>query len=181
MKDGKHWPWIVVGLLVLNAVGVLVLVLVATGDPSHHVEEDYYRKALAWDAHMAQERHNRELGWRADVAVSASARWGERVVEIQLRDRDGHPLDGAELELQTFHNARSGNILRARLKPAGQGRYRASLPMRRAGIWELRLVVKRRAERFTQTIQHELGPLDSTTAGRAQAAIGGVPETQEAP
>ena len=42
-------------------VASLVVVFVATSDPSYAVEEDYYQKAVNWEAEQAQQERNRQL------------------------------------------------------------------------------------------------------------------------
>jgi hypothetical protein len=157
IDEGMHWPLMIVGLLVVNAVGVAWLVIASSGDPSHHVVPDYYRKALAWDDEMAQQRTNDRLGWRVELQLTPDRERAATRVEATLGSRGGLPLPGADVELKAFHKARAGHVLRARLAGKGHGRYGAWVPMRRPGLWELQLSVERQGERFTQVIERELG------------------------
>ena len=147
------WPWVPVVLLTAMVGGLLTLAHIAADDPSFAVERDYYAKAVAWDAHRLQERENVRLGWQLSVDTAPRAGTVELVAE--LVDRTGTEIRGAELAVEAFHNARAGDVLAARLKPSGAG-YRAELPMRRAGIWELRFTATRGAEKFTEVVRTEL-------------------------
>ena len=164
VSRGVLWPCVVVAALVLTVAGNVALLLVAGSDPSFSVEPDYYRKAVAWDATMAQERHNRDLGWSVDLRISPEAGVAplSRVRAVVL-DRDGAPLEGAAVELEAFHGARAGSRVRASLEPQGTTAHAALLPLRRAGLWELRLTVRRGADVFTQTLHQEVA--------RTQAAL----------
>ena len=152
MKKGSLWPWIIAGALALHVVGSLVVVFVATSNPSYAVEEDYYQKALHWNDKRAQDRTNEELGWSLNLTVRPAATPGEEpTLEVHLADAGGEPLDGAVVAVETFHNARADDILRASLDAVGEGVYRTTLPMRHNGRWELRFTVDRGQDHFTHT------------------------------
>ena len=152
MKKGSLWPWIIAGALALHVVGSMVMVFVATSNPSYAVEEDYYQKALHWDDKRAQDRTNEELGWFVELAVRPAAKPDEKpALEVRLADAGGEPLDGAVVAVETFHNAHADDILRARLDAVGEGVYRTTLPMRHNGRWELRFTITRGTDRFTHT------------------------------
>ena len=146
-KKGWQWPWIVGGLMAVVLGANLILIYVATSDPSFAVEEDYYQKALAWDDKRAQDRTNEQLGRSADGSVAVTA---------SLTDREGRPIPDARIRLQTFHNARAAYVIESDLGGDGSGRYSASLPMRRPGLWEFRIEVERAGRRFTHTTVEEL-------------------------
>lgn len=131
----------------------------ALDDPSFAVEEDYYDKALSWDATMAQQRENARLGWTADVEAGLRSD-GTGNVRVDLDAPTGQPIEGARVSVEAFHNARASHRLEATLHEAAPGRYVASLPMRRPGLWEFRLTAARRADVFTHVARHDLLPED---------------------
>ena len=150
MKKGSLWPWIIAGALALHVVGSLVVVFVAASNSSYAVEEDYYQKALHWNDKRAQDRTNEELGWILNLTVRPAVTPGEQpTLEVHLAEAGGEPVDGAVVAVETFHNARADDILRARLDTVGEGVYRTTLPMRRNGRWELRFTVDHGQEHFT--------------------------------
>jgi hypothetical protein len=152
VKKGSLWPWIIAGALALHVVGSLVVVFVATSNPSHAVEEDYYQKALHWNDKRAQDRTNEELDWSLDLAVRPAVTPGEEpTLEVHLADSSGEPVDGAAVAVETFHNAHAGDILRAGLDAVGEGVYQTTLPMHHNGRWEVRFTVDRGQEHFTHT------------------------------
>jgi len=146
-----RWPAVIVGALVIHVVVSLTMVWVASSNPSYAVEEDYYQKALHWDEKRAQDRHNAELGWLLGFTVEPGVAGGSAVLEVTATDALGRPLGGATVSVETFHNARAGDILRARLDTVGEGVYRTILPMRHNGRWELRFTVDRDDDHFTHT------------------------------
>jgi len=156
VKKGSLWPWVIAGALALHVVASLVVVFVAASNPSYAVEEDYYQKALHWNDKRAQDRTNEELGWSLDLTVRPTVTPGEEpTLEVRLADAGGEPVDGAVVAVETFHNARAGDILRASLDAVGEGVYRTTLPMRHNGRWELRFTVDRGLDHFTHAeIRH---------------------------
>jgi len=155
-SKGWYWPWIIVGILVAGIVPNLVLVAVALNDPSFAVVDDYYEKARHWDEEMARRRASRALGWHVEFAVDpVEGRPGFRRVHATVRDRDGRPLQGCRIELETFHNARAAYRQKASLEWDGRT-HAATLPMRRAGIWVFRFDVTRKGEQFSETARREL-------------------------
>ena len=150
MAKRSLWPFVIAGALALHVAASLIVVYVATSNPSYAVEEDYYAKSMAWDATRTQARVNADLGWALAVSANPPSAPGEQpVLEVRLSDTSGAPVDGAVIAVEAFHNARSHDIIRAPLQGAGNGLYRATLPMRRDGRWELRFTVDRGTDHFT--------------------------------
>lgn len=150
MAKRSLWPYVIAGALALHVAASLIFVYVATSNPSYAVEEDYYAKSVAWDATRAQARVNADLGWALAASANPPSAPGEQpVLEVRLSDAAGAPVDGAAVAVEAFHNSRSHDIIRAPLEGAGNGIYRAALPMRRDGRWELRFTVDRGTDLFT--------------------------------
>jgi len=152
MKPGTLWPYIIAGALGIHVIASLVVVFIATSDPSYAVEEDYYQKAMAWNDKRAQDRTNDTLGWDLEFAVEPRASSGdEPILEVRIRDAQGEPLTGASVSVEAFHNNRSGDIIRMQLRSVEDGIYRLQAPMERNGRWELRFTVDRDGDHFTFT------------------------------
>jgi nitrogen fixation protein FixH len=95
---------------------------------------------------------NDSLGWSIEISVEPPAIPGDQpALEVRLQDDHASPLMGAKVSVEAFHNARSGDILRAHLTPAGDGIYRAQFPADRNGRWELRFTVEHDGRHFTHT------------------------------
>ena len=157
MKPGSWWPPMIAGALAFHVISSLVVVYVATSDPSYAVEDDYYEKAVAWDEKRAQDRTNEDLGWSLEFKVTPPERPGDQpTLDLTLLDADGGPLVGAAISVEGFHNARGDDILRVRLTDVGDGVYSATPQMNRNGRWELRFSVDRGAEHFTHTESRHL-------------------------
>jgi nitrogen fixation protein FixH len=92
MRSGMKWILAIVGLLVGNLIAMIVLVVSAHGDRVQVIPE-YYDRAVNYDREIDQAEKNRELGWQV------KARWDGKVV-VDVRDRDGRALVGADIEAQ---------------------------------------------------------------------------------
>jgi len=156
----KTWLWIaIVAALATVVVGAnLILAWVAVSDPSFAVEEDYYRKAMAWDEKRAQDRHNEALGWTLDFDLAERhAPDGTLELTARLRDATGSAVAGASVSVEAFHNARASRVLRADLHDDGAGVHSAPLAIYRPGLWEFRFEARRGGERFTYAEVREVG------------------------
>jgi nitrogen fixation protein FixH len=154
MNGAKLWPVAVVAVLAVTVAANIVL-LVQAGDPgAAGIEPDYYRRAVAWDSTMAQERRNLSLGWRLAAELGVATPAGTPLV-VRLAGPDGAPLDGATIEVEAIHNLEAARPALATLHPTPDGAYAAWLPLARRGRWELRFTVVRAGERFTARVHRE--------------------------
>lgn len=139
----------------------------ANSDPSFAIEPDYYRKAVAWDSAMAQQRRNTKLDWTLTPALSAFARAGGAVLRVTLTDRHGAAVRDAHIEVTAFSNARAGTVHAATLSADGVDAYTATIPVQRTGQWELRFDVTRGGEHFTVTKRLEAVAATAPVSGYA--------------
>jgi nitrogen fixation protein FixH len=152
----RRWAWVPAGLLVSligTQLGVLAAVL---EDPSFATEPDYYRKAVDWDSHMVRARQSQALGWSTRARVEAASAGGGRALVLAITDRAGAPVSGARVRALAFHNAHAAQPLVLAPTEAAPGEYRAAFAPRQPGLWELRVVAERGAERFEATQRFEL-------------------------
>lgn len=144
------WPGIIFYLLGGQVLLILVTVYLATRDNSFAVEPDYYQQALRWDDVQAQEAANQELGWTVVIDVGRDETvLGERLVRCTVRDRSRQPVEDAVADLVAFAHARGNDRHSVVLQPGRGGVYAAPLSIRRSGIWECRLVIRRGEDTFT--------------------------------
>jgi len=151
-QPGSYWAFVPAGLLAAMLVGLLTMAMIAADDPSFAVESDYYKKAVAWDRELEQQGENARLARKVTLETRSSS---ERTAALALRvtDARGAPLDGAEVELEAFPNARAGERQRLVFTERRPGAYAAELPLTRTGLWELRLTVTRGKERTTHVLR----------------------------
>jgi hypothetical protein len=142
------WP-IGIGALLLLTVGANVAMYrIANDDPAFAIEPDYYRKAVAWDSTMARQTESATLAWTAAPTLTAPTPAGTRTLTVDLRDAGAAPLTGAAVGAQLFAIARSQQRDSVSLAEVAPGRYVATVPASRAGLWEVQLSVVRDGHRW---------------------------------
>ena len=146
---GLHWPLLVVVLLLIPVIAGGYLAYKATHDPTFAIESDYYRKAVAWDATMAQEQSNAKLGWHSVVSVKPD---GEGLnVFVRLQDKAGLNVSDAKVHVEGFFLARGGDLQAAEAPMGADGAYHATLKLSHAGLHEIRVRATQGADVFTHS------------------------------
>lgn len=159
-RKGAKWPRIIGAILASNLLGVGALIYFAHAGSSHSVEPNYYKKAIAWDKEMAQQRENMRLGWKVslDFTARANARRGrgEAWLVLHVKDSLGRELQGAQIEIEAYAK-RMGNR-RHQLRPTARkdGSYVAPLRLRPGGLWRFEITVKHRGKRFTARLDEDV-------------------------
>ena len=155
---GRVWPFAIAGILLAGIASNVAFVVLASSDPAAAVEPDYYRKGVAWDEEMAQQRRNIALGWSAHAALFLGAHGSAGRLELTLADSLGRPLTGAAVQALVMHNARAAAVQSVALHDEGAGRYSARVAAERPGLWEVRLSVQRSSRRFTARERIQAAP-----------------------
>jgi len=138
-------PAMVLGFLGAHMLFIFVAISLAVGDRSFAVVPDYYQKAVDWDEQKQVRADSLALGWSAQVLPSreVSVR-GERELAVVLLDKEGQPIEGAQVIATAYPHARAGEIAELVLPETDEpGRYSALAEMRREGVWDITLHVTR--------------------------------------
>ena len=152
MKKGWYWPWFIGILLVATAGGQGVMLYAATHDSTFALEPDYYKRAVAFDTVIQQQRANLALEWTAHASVGPLVD-GQREVALTLTDGNAHPITDARVRVTAIHNLEGDHQVSQSLRASTDGRFVASMPLMRAGLWELRVEALRGRERFTPSLR----------------------------
>lgn len=148
MKKGIGWPIGVAMILGATVAANLVVMRLANDDPAFAIEPDYYKKAVAFDSTLAEERRSLDLGWTAMSSLAKSVRDGESTLTVTLVDAHQQPVSGATVTVVALANARANDRLTASLQEVAPGRYQTDLAVHFAGQWEVRVDAVRGAEHF---------------------------------
>jgi nitrogen fixation protein FixH len=146
MKQGIGWPIGIATILGLTVVANIWVMRVANNDPSFAIEPDYYKKAVAFDSTIAEERRSATLGWTARSTITGAD--SAVRVTVVLNDAAQHPLQGATVTITALANARANDVLSATLVERTPGTYDAPLAARFVGEWEVRVDAVRGADHF---------------------------------
>jgi nitrogen fixation protein FixH len=158
------WPIGVATILAATVAANVIVMQIANNDPAFAVEPDYYRKAVNFDATMAQERENISLGWGIETLIDSIGDGRHTRVAIRLRDASSSPLAGARVAVMARFNARANDTLTARLTEEAPGTYVTTLPIAHPGQWEVRVDATHGSQRFSASSR--------VNAVRAAVALG---------
>jgi nitrogen fixation protein FixH len=153
--SASFWRLLPAGLIVTMVSGLGFMAWIAVHDPSFAVEQDYYRKAVAWDETRAQEEQNARLGWKVDLDVTP--RGDQLLLRARVSDASGTPIPDARVDVEAFANARASRVLHATLLPE-EGEQAGAVPLVQPGLWEVRLTVVAHGERFTEVVRKLVRP-----------------------
>ncbi len=145
---GRFWPGMIFGMIGLNFCIVGITVYAARfHSSSFAIEADYDTKALHWDNTARQIRENVELGWKVEITEAQ----GNRLV-VSLKDRDGKPIEGAAINVESFHHAHAKSKAVSTMMAGESGQYSTPANLSTLGLWEFRFTVLRGPTLFTQSM-----------------------------
>jgi nitrogen fixation protein FixH len=131
---GRH----VLGLLLAFFGAVFVvngaLIYEAVRTNSGLVANEPYRKGLHYNARIAADERQAQLGWRDSLDVTR-----EGAVALVLKDGTGQPVAGLKVETVLGRPATNREDLRVALIEVAPGRYEAHTPPLAAGNWVVAL------------------------------------------
>lgn len=138
----RLWPAALVGVLLLTVAGNLWVMRIAGADRSFAIEPDYYRKAVAWDAHQAQLAENAALGWQVNPEVRDGA------LHLRVTSADGTPLPGLTATVLASANRDAADRRQLTVTERGVGEYLVAAPGLEQGRWRLDVTLRRGTTRF---------------------------------
>jgi nitrogen fixation protein FixH len=137
----SRWiPWAFVAFFVVVAAVQGVLVWFALESFSGLTTENAYQRGIAYNRTLAAKAAEMDLGWavtlawRPDPALPAKGR-----LEVEVLDRLGQPLQGAEVKARLRRPVGPESTVEAALEPDAPGRYAAQLTLPLRGQWDVDL------------------------------------------
>ena len=139
-RPGWYIPWLIAApfLVVFAANGALVHYALSSfsGLTSEHASDEGAHYNLALAAAKAQA----ERGWQVKVSFTSAGGLKGRL-DVDLKDRAGQPLTGAEVVVGFLRPTKQGIDSHAKLIEDGAGRYGAEVVVPLPGVWDVRLDV----------------------------------------
>ncbi len=144
--NGNHWPWVIVGMLVVHASIILGTLFVISARHDLYVEPDYYAKSIDWDTQRSIRETADRLGWDVGFAVggvdAADSSGSKKRVTVTLKDANGDPMDRAMVEVDSFHPAHANNRQYAVVHGLGDGKYEVLLDIQAPGFWKAQISIR---------------------------------------
>jgi nitrogen fixation protein FixH len=132
-------------LVVFGVNGVLVWVAVSTYNGLAVASP--YERGIAYNEAIEQQHRQEALGWKAELAFRGTGA-REGTVELHLVDAAGQPVAGADASLEFYRPVHQGTDFRVGLREHGPGLYGAAVQLPLSGLWEVRILAERRADRL---------------------------------
>lgn len=150
-EDLARWIWtlVIVGFFAIQAVIWFVAITLTMSDPSFAVAPGYEQTAERWDALVAERESSRALGWTIELFAVAPETGGMPELRLRLVDRNGQPINDAQIELSLFHCARAAEVQEPEVRFLKSGLYAADAKLARSGFWKIRGTARRGDERFS--------------------------------
>ncbi len=153
------WFWIVFVVVILTGSLLAggIMLFVSWDHPSLAVDDNYYQRAVSYDDFKAQAANNLRLQWELDLYLERQTNAGirETLVQLSVLDGAGEPLENAEVSMEAFHLAWTGERFHQVLSTTSPGVYAEHMPLRRVGIWEFRCIIRRGEDTFTAVLEKE--------------------------
>lgn len=173
MKAGMAWPIGIVVILSTTVIANLAVMRIANNDPAFAIEPDYYKKAVAFDSTMAQERRSNALGWVASTRIAPVTDGAATRLHVTLRDEASQPVVGATVLVTALFNARANALINATLVEDSAGVYSAPMAISTPGEWEVRITATRDTSHFMTSLRTTV-----TVAAPSRGNNGVVTETR---
>lgn len=149
---GKHWPFVIVLMLLAHASLMIGTIVYVSGKKDTYVDPDYYAKSVDWDNQREMKEAIEREGWKLDLRTGfVDEDPSQRIVEFQLVEMDGTPIEDAMIELVCYHPNEIFNRIDTVLVHHKDGVYTRALPVERTGIWVAELTIQRQGVRALVT------------------------------
>jgi len=139
----SRWiPWAFVGFFAAIAAVQAVMVYFALESFSGLATDSPYERGLEYNKTLAAKAAEAALGWQIETRFveggsAASGRAGR--LELELRDRDGKPITGAEIAAKLRRPLGSETVIELALSSDAPGLYNAAADLPLAGQWDVDL------------------------------------------
>lgn len=149
---GKHWPFVIILMLLAHASLMIGTIVYVSGKKDTYVDPDYYAKSVEWDEQREMKEAVEREGWKIDIRTEfVDEDASQRIVEFQLVEMDGTPIEDALVELVCYHPNELSNRIDTVLVHNEDGVYTRELPIERTGIWVAELTIQRQGIRALLT------------------------------
>lgn len=153
------WPLLVVCLLGISIGASMVTVFASRSDGGAQVIDDYYEKAVNWDATQANQAASDALGWTTTLHLEPLQPSGLRMLELTVRDSTSAPVTNLSGTVKLFRPDQAGAVATIPLSEASEtpGVYRQQVPLSDPGLWDVQVLAARDGTPVYQTtLRHEV-------------------------
>jgi nitrogen fixation protein FixH len=140
---GWWYPYIFVAMLgtVMLVNGGMAYFAVSTFNGV--ITENAYEKGISYNKTLNLARQQANLGWVVEAALVPASQGHGGTLTVRFVDKDGHGVDGLDVQALADHPNVTGEEQRMRFVAAGDGQYRAELTLPNGGQWSFDILATR--------------------------------------
>ena len=146
-QRGWWIPWLFVGFFGIVIAVNATMIVIANRSWTGLTTNSAYEKGLAYNENLEAAEAQKDLGWSIDIDANLTDGL-DGTIMVELRDRDGRPIDDADIEILFERPTHEGSDFVVRPGGTGQGRYKADFTAELSGAWNAHTVVRRGAAVF---------------------------------
>jgi nitrogen fixation protein FixH len=139
------WTGFIVMFFAIQAIIWTIAILLTSNDDSHAVVFGFDERAGATLSPAERQEANQQSGWTLNWTWSANADTylsaHQLELTIEVRDREGKPVDASSIELAAFHCAQASKVQKIELILREPGIYQGKLDRHRSGQWQFEGVI----------------------------------------
>ena len=153
------WPLAIILLLVAGVTSSMMIVFAARSDGGAQVVENYYEKAVQWDAHNQLLKSSEAAGWTVLLDFKpATSQQTDRALTLQFNDRQGNPITNLTGTIKAYRPQNTQAIATMALQhlPETPGLYEMAFPRATRGLWDFEINVVQDTFKFRKVIRKEL-------------------------
>jgi nitrogen fixation protein FixH len=153
------WPLLVISLLGISIGASLITVLASRSDGGAQIIDNYYEKAVNWDATHANQAASDALQWTTTLHVEAAQPSGLRLLELTVQDAAGGAVSNLRGTVKLYRPDQARPVATIPISEASDapGVYRQQVPLTATGLWDVQVVAARDGSPVYQTtLRHEV-------------------------
>lgn len=141
MRERGWWyPYIFVGILGVVAIVNGIFAYCASSTFNGLVTEHAYTKGNNYNAVLAMEHKQSQLGWTAEVKMVPGTSGHKAAVTVSYTDKAGQPINGLTVQALAQRPTVTGYDQTIVFTPSGVGAYTAQVDMPLGGQWDFDLL-----------------------------------------
>ena len=157
-KPAGRWiPWSFFGFFGVIFLVNGIMLYIALSSWNGIAVHDAFKKGLAYNDRLAEAEAQAKLGWRITLRMPEQAAIAGELA-VDLRDRDGRPIDGADMRARIVRPIHEGFDRDLVLAGGGKGRYSGDLEVPLPGLWEVRVQASHRRGVYRHSARFEVAP-----------------------
>lgn len=147
VKKNDRWiPWYFVAFFLVIAILDGIFVTIAIKTQRGVVTENAYEKGLAYNSILQKAAKQKNLG------LNQRAKYKNGLLSWYIHDKNGEPIQNAEVTANFFRPVQSGHDFKVELKQTSSGVFEARPAFPLPGAWTVTLEARWQSSRYETTI-----------------------------